>query len=82
MFIHRSEILVEFRIMDSFIMAIVVWLVMLWLIEDILSRMSLMTMIPVIVEILDWVYELTMVVMVIKMVPHVLEVKHLYHLIM
>ena len=74
--------LVEFRIMDSFIMAIVVWLVMLWLIEDILSRVSLMTMIPVIVEILDWMYELTMVVMMIKMVPHVLKVKHLYHLIM
>ena len=46
--------LVEFRIMDSFIMAIVMWLVMFWFIEDILSRVSLMTMIPVIVEILDW----------------------------
>ena len=71
-FIHWIEMLVELRIMDS--MAIVVWLFMLWLEENILSRMALMTMIPVIVEILDWMYELTMVIMMIKMVSHVLEV--------
>ena len=72
MFIHRIEMLVELRIMDS--MAIVVWLFMLWLEEDIFSRVALMTVIPVIVEILDWMYDLTMVIMMIKMVPHVLEV--------
>ena len=71
-FIHRIEMLVELRIMDS--MAIVVWLFMLWLEEDIFSRMALMTVISVIVEILDWMYDLTMVIMMIKMVSHVLEV--------
>ena len=66
--------LVELRIMGGFIMAIVVWLVMLWLEKDIFSRVALMTVIPVIIEILDWMYDLTMVIMMIKMVPHVLEV--------